>query len=92
MRAAWDATASGPTTRRAARRCVQRGESYEFNIENGLAIVGSPETVIRKLEEGKQRIGYDIFCTNHEIGHMPTELVRNSIGLFGKEVVPAFKS
>ncbi|MFZ0840972.1 MAG: hypothetical protein WAM77_26215, partial [Xanthobacteraceae bacterium] len=67
-------------------------ESYEFNIEQGLAIVGSPETVIRRLEEGKRRIGYDIFCTNHEIGHMPAELVRNSIRLFGKEVVPAFKS
>ncbi|MBV8511955.1 MAG: hypothetical protein JO289_17510 [Xanthobacteraceae bacterium] len=66
-------------------------ESYEFNIEQGLAIVGSPETVIRRLEEGKRRIGYDIFCTNHEIGHMPAELVRNSIRLFGKEVVPAFK-
>jgi alkanesulfonate monooxygenase SsuD/methylene tetrahydromethanopterin reductase-like flavin-dependent oxidoreductase (luciferase family) len=66
-------------------------ESYEFNIEQGLAIVGSPETVIRRLEEGKRRIGYDIFCTNHEIGHMPPELVRNSIRLFSKEVVPAFK-
>jgi len=65
--------------------------SYEFNIENGLALVGSPETVRRRLEEGKKRIGYDIFCCNHEIGHMPPALVRNSIRLFGKEVVPAFK-
>jgi hypothetical protein len=64
---------------------------YEFNLDNGLAIVGSPETVIRKLEEGKRRIGYDIFCTNHEIGHMPRQLVRNSIELFGKEVIPAFR-
>jgi len=34
-------------------------QSYEFNLENGLAIVGSPETVIRKIEDGKQRIGYE---------------------------------
>jgi alkanesulfonate monooxygenase SsuD/methylene tetrahydromethanopterin reductase-like flavin-dependent oxidoreductase (luciferase family) len=66
-------------------------ESYDFNIEKGLAIVGSPETVIRKLEEGKKLIGYDIFCTNHEIGRMPEAQVRNSIRLFSKEVVPAFK-
>jgi alkanesulfonate monooxygenase SsuD/methylene tetrahydromethanopterin reductase-like flavin-dependent oxidoreductase (luciferase family) len=66
-------------------------ESYEFNIEQGLALVGSPDTVIRKLEEGKRRIGYDIFCTNHEIGAMPPELVRNSIQLFSQHVVPAFK-
>jgi alkanesulfonate monooxygenase SsuD/methylene tetrahydromethanopterin reductase-like flavin-dependent oxidoreductase (luciferase family) len=79
-----DDKARGETMRLAA-------QSYAINIENGLAIVGSPETVIRKLEDGKQRIGYDIFCTNHEIGQMPKPLVRNSIELFGKEVIPAFR-
>jgi len=70
----------------------QSQTSYEFNIENGLAIVGSPDTVIRKLEAGQKLIGYDIFCTNHEIGSMPAEIARNSIRLFGKEVVPAFRA
>ncbi len=64
--------------------------SYEFTIENGLAIVGSPETVRRRIAAGQEQIGYDIFCANHEIGDMPRELVRNSIRLFGREVVPAF--
>jgi alkanesulfonate monooxygenase SsuD/methylene tetrahydromethanopterin reductase-like flavin-dependent oxidoreductase (luciferase family) len=67
------------------------GESWEFNIENGLAIVGSPETVIRLLEAGKKKIGYDIICGNHEIGRMPKEQVMKSIRLLGKEVIPAFK-
>jgi alkanesulfonate monooxygenase SsuD/methylene tetrahydromethanopterin reductase-like flavin-dependent oxidoreductase (luciferase family) len=79
-----DDKARGETMRRAR-------ESYEYTIESGLALVGSPDTIIRKLEEGKQRIGYDIFCTNHEIGKMPKEMVRNSIALFGKEVLPAFQ-
>jgi alkanesulfonate monooxygenase SsuD/methylene tetrahydromethanopterin reductase-like flavin-dependent oxidoreductase (luciferase family) len=70
----------------------QAGRSFEFNIDNGLAIVGSPDTVIRKLQEGRQRIGYDVFCTNFGIARMPYELVRSSIELFGKEVIPAFKS
>ncbi len=65
--------------------------NYEFNLENGLAVIGSPETVIRILTESQKRIGYDIFCTNHEIGNMPKELVRNSVRLLGQEVVPAFK-
>ena len=78
-----DDKARGETMRMAA-------QSYEFNLESGLAIVGSPETVIHKLEEGQKRIGYDIFCTNHEIGRMPKQMVRNSIELFGKEVIPAF--
>ena len=46
---------------------------------------------MRQLKDGKQRIGYDIFCTNHAIGQMPEPLVRNSIELFGKEVIPAFR-
>ena len=79
-----DDKARGETMRRAR-------DSYEFNLEQGLAVVGSPDTVIRKLEEGKCRIGYDIFCTNHEIGAMPAQLVRNSIKLFSREIVPAFK-
>ena len=66
-------------------------QNYEFNIEHGLALVGSPETVARRLEAGKKHIGYDIFCGNHEIGRMPQAMVQNSIRLFGKEIVPAFR-
>lgn len=79
-----DDKARGETIRNAAN-------SYEFNIENGLAVVGSPETVIKTLQASQAKIGYDIFCTNHEIGRMPDEMVKNSIRLFGKEVIPAFK-
>ncbi|HXQ49463.1 MAG TPA: LLM class flavin-dependent oxidoreductase [Stellaceae bacterium] len=79
-----DDAARGLTIRRS-------GESWDFNIDNGLAIVGSPETVRRKLEEGKKLIGYDIFCGNHEIGRMPKDQVLKSIRLLGKEVIPAFK-
>jgi alkanesulfonate monooxygenase SsuD/methylene tetrahydromethanopterin reductase-like flavin-dependent oxidoreductase (luciferase family) len=66
-------------------------DSYDFNIDNGLVLVGSPDTVIRQLEEGRERIGYDVFCTNHQIGGMPPELVQSSIRLFGNEVIPAFQ-
>ena len=65
-------------------------ESYEFNLEHGLAIVGSPETVIKKLQEGQARMGYTVFCGNHEIGAMPKDQVLKSLRLFGKEVIPAF--
>ena len=68
----------------------QASQSYEFNIEQGLALVGSPETVIRKLRDGQQSMGYNVFCTNHQIGRMPPPLVNKSIELFGKEVIPAF--
>jgi alkanesulfonate monooxygenase SsuD/methylene tetrahydromethanopterin reductase-like flavin-dependent oxidoreductase (luciferase family) len=80
-----------PDDKTRGETIAKSARSYEFSIENGLAIVGSPDTVIKKLKESKQRIGYDIFCTNHEIGKMPQAMVRNSIRLLGKEVVPAFK-
>src|SRR5579859_2959447 len=78
-----DNKSRGQTMAEAAR-------SYEFNLDNGLTLVGSPETVIRKLQEGQQWIGYDVFCTNHFIGRMPLALVNSSIELFGTQVIPAF--
>ena len=80
-----------PDDAERGRTMMQAAKDYDYNIDNGLALVGSPETVIRKLQEGQKLIGYDIFCTNHQIGRMPPELVTNSIELFGKEVIPAFK-
>jgi len=73
------------------RTMEEAGQSYEFNIENGLAIVGSPDTVIAKLEAGRKHIGYDVFCTSFGLGRMPKQLVRRSLELFGKEVIPAFR-
>jgi alkanesulfonate monooxygenase SsuD/methylene tetrahydromethanopterin reductase-like flavin-dependent oxidoreductase (luciferase family) len=80
-----DNAARGRTMAEAAR-------SYEFSLENGLAIVGSPETVIERLRASQQRMGYDVFCTNHQLGRMPQDMVDRSIELFGREVIPAFSN
>ena len=79
-----------PTTRELDRVFRNQIASYDFCIENGLALVGSPETVRRKLEEQHAMIGYDIFCANHRVGPMPTDVSLKSIKLFGEEVIPAF--
>ena len=42
------------------------GKSYDFWIDNGLALVGSPDTVARMLEEQQRRVGYDVFCAQHQ--------------------------
>ena len=86
---AWDSDRPDDKARGETMRMAS--QSFEFNIENGLALVGSPETVIRRLEAGQQKIGYDIFATNFSVGRMPEEMVRASAELFGKEVIPAFK-
>jgi alkanesulfonate monooxygenase SsuD/methylene tetrahydromethanopterin reductase-like flavin-dependent oxidoreductase (luciferase family) len=64
--------------------------SYDFWIENGLAIIGSPDTVVRKLKEQQALIGYDLFCASHGIADMGFEKEMNSMRLFGKHVIPAF--
>jgi alkanesulfonate monooxygenase SsuD/methylene tetrahydromethanopterin reductase-like flavin-dependent oxidoreductase (luciferase family) len=97
-RVGWGSNARGmgrdsdlPDNKNRGVTMARAAESYDFNIENGLALVGSPETVIRQLKEGQQRIGYDVFCTNHQIGGMTPSLVENSIRLFGEQVIPAFQ-
>ena len=64
--------------------------SLDFWLDHGLAIVGSPDTVVRKLEEQQKHIGYDIFSANHRIGPMPNEVAYKSVKMFGEYVIPAF--
>ncbi|MCH8061984.1 MAG: hypothetical protein IH861_05730, partial [Chloroflexi bacterium] len=68
----------------------ERSTSYDFWIDNGIALVGSPDTVIRKMQEQRDLIGHDVFCAQHVFGSMSASVVEKSIKLFGKEVIPAF--
>jgi len=79
-----------PSNRELDRVFQGMNTSYDFWIDNGLALVGSPETVRRQLKAQHEAIGYDIFCANHRFGPIPTEHSRKSLELFGKEVIPAF--
>ena len=66
--------------------------SFEFWIDNGLALVGSPETVTKQLKAQYDLIGYDIFCASHRFGPLPKEQVSNSMKLFAEEVMPNFNN
>lgn len=75
--------ARGETLRRAKM-------DYQFAIDTGLVIIGSPDTVAARITAAQERLGFDLFCTNHEIGAMPADMVRRSIRLFGEAVIPRF--
>jgi len=81
---------STPERQELARVFQQCTKSYDFWIDNGLAIVGSPDTVVRKIEEQQKLAGYDVLCARHRIGHLPPERAHNSMRLFAKHVIPAF--
>jgi alkanesulfonate monooxygenase SsuD/methylene tetrahydromethanopterin reductase-like flavin-dependent oxidoreductase (luciferase family) len=68
----------------------ETARSYDFWIDNGLALVGSPETVVRLLQDQQRRVGYDVFLAQHQIADMPHPQVIASLKLFGEEVMPAF--
>jgi alkanesulfonate monooxygenase SsuD/methylene tetrahydromethanopterin reductase-like flavin-dependent oxidoreductase (luciferase family) len=74
-----------------ARVYVESADAYEFWIDEGMALVGSPETVIRRLREQQQLTGFDVFCAQHHIASMPVALARKSLRLFGERVIPAFR-
>ena len=59
-------------------------QDYDFSIENGVAIIGSPETVARKIAEQQKYVGYDLLATTHSFGNMDPKLVEKSIRMFGK--------
>ena len=68
----------------------EAAKSYDFWVDNGLALIGNPDTVARQLEDQQRRLGYDVFCAQHPIPGMPSTLVDKSLELFAKEVMPAF--
>ena len=72
-------------------RVYDETTSYDFWIDNGLALVGSPETVARRLREQQLLVGYDVFCAQHQLTGMDPALAEKSTRLFGEEVIPAFR-
>jgi alkanesulfonate monooxygenase SsuD/methylene tetrahydromethanopterin reductase-like flavin-dependent oxidoreductase (luciferase family) len=80
------------TPERAELRRVfsERARSYDFWVDNGIALVGSPETVAKQLKQQHDLIGHDIFCARHMFGYISPEAAKTSIKLFAEEVMPAF--
>ena len=80
----------GNTVRTEINRLFDGCETgLDFWLDNGLAHVGSPETVAKTLEQEHELTGMDIFCGHHRFGEIPNEMVEKSIRLFGEKVIPA---
>jgi probable LLM family oxidoreductase len=57
----------------------------------GALVVGSPETVVKKILAQREIFGHDRFLAQMSVGPMPHEQVMRSLELFGKEVAPAVR-
>jgi alkanesulfonate monooxygenase SsuD/methylene tetrahydromethanopterin reductase-like flavin-dependent oxidoreductase (luciferase family) len=61
-------------------------------VEEGVyAVVGSPETVARKLEENVQRLGTGNLLGLFQLGTLPEDKTRRSLELFAREVMPKLR-
>jgi alkanesulfonate monooxygenase SsuD/methylene tetrahydromethanopterin reductase-like flavin-dependent oxidoreductase (luciferase family) len=80
-----------PEMLEVARVYIATSESYDYWLDEGLAFVGSPETVAREIEAQQARVGHDILLLEHTIGTMPEALAMKSLKLLGEKVLPAFR-
>ncbi|MFI5267971.1 MAG: hypothetical protein ACHQ7M_11400 [Chloroflexota bacterium] len=56
-----------------------------------LAIVGSPDSVLRRLEEAHKLLGFGRLVPFVQFGGLPADLTRRNIELFAEHVIPRFR-
>lgn len=67
----------------------QRAEDL---IEQGVVIVGSPETVSEKLAEYRDLAGFGTLLTKTQFGTMPADMTRANIEAMAEGVLPSFRA
>ena len=64
----------------------------QFLIDNGMCIVGNPDTCIRQLERIQKEANLDLFLAMMQFWGIPHQKTMHAIELFGKYVIPHFKT
>ncbi|MDQ1736090.1 MAG: hypothetical protein QOH56_2341 [Pseudonocardiales bacterium] len=73
---------------KAVKQGARSGKAkFEYLIENGMVLVGSPATITKTIEEFKDT-GATQMLVAMQLGTIPHEKVLESIRLFGSEVIP----
>jgi alkanesulfonate monooxygenase SsuD/methylene tetrahydromethanopterin reductase-like flavin-dependent oxidoreductase (luciferase family) len=61
-------------------------------VEKGIALIGSPDTVRKRLEKCHNELGFGNLVTMLQFGTLPRDLTERNIRLFSKEVLPALQA
>ncbi len=83
----WLRTLHG-STEFTGRLNVMRGQSFEECVENGMAIAGSPDTVLAAIRQQKATLGINYLLTYLFFGTMAFADAERSLRLFRTEVMP----
>jgi alkanesulfonate monooxygenase SsuD/methylene tetrahydromethanopterin reductase-like flavin-dependent oxidoreductase (luciferase family) len=73
------------------KRGIMGSQTMEALIENGVVIVGSPDTVRKKLIECHEVLGFSTFVALMHFGTLPADKTERSMRLFAEEVLPAIQ-
>jgi alkanesulfonate monooxygenase SsuD/methylene tetrahydromethanopterin reductase-like flavin-dependent oxidoreductase (luciferase family) len=68
------------------------GLSYDELIEQGMVIVGGPDTVRNRIGELRDQLGFGQMTLMIPIGDMSAEATRRNTELFATEVIPQFRT
>jgi alkanesulfonate monooxygenase SsuD/methylene tetrahydromethanopterin reductase-like flavin-dependent oxidoreductase (luciferase family) len=67
-------------------------KTWEDVVEGQYAIVGSPATVLEKLEASLERLGTGNLLGLFQLATLPADLTRNSTEMFAREVMPRLRN
>lgn len=73
------------------RRVTAMG-GFDAEVDEGRYLAGSPETVLRQVEDQVRRSGCNYFVGAFATGNMTAEQIMTSVSLFGKHVIPAMQA
>lgn len=75
----------------ASKRGVYARKTWQDIDAASLAIVGSPDTVLRRLEDAHKSLGFGRLVPFVQFGGLPGDLTRRNIELFAEHVIPRFR-
>lgn len=76
----------------AHKRQLRGGVTVDHLINEGIAIIGTPDTVRKKLVEAHRLIGFQNFLALLQFGTLPRDLTEQNIRRFCTEVVPTLQA
>ncbi len=75
----------------AKRSIIGKRQTFEDLDRAGLAIVGSPDTVVRRLEEAHKRLGFGNLVCVFQYGSMPADQARRNVDRIAEHVMPRLR-
>ena len=69
-----------------------RDETFDTQVEKGAAWVGSPDGIAEQIAEYDRKVGgFEIASLQVNFNSLALEAARESVELFGREVIPRFR-